>query len=99
MSNNVGGLLTSGGVPATGPQTALNQYTMGQGEVANAATFGTHGMGMSTNETAGAAGPEAGFALGQGEASLADTAAQQASINSAFKNFAGGLGGIAGKLG
>jgi hypothetical protein len=104
MSNDVGALLTSGGIPATGAQTALNQYTMGEGEVANAQTFGAGssgqgGIGHSTNATQGASGPLAGFALNQGKASLADTAAQSAFLNSSFKNFAGGLGSILGKAG
>jgi hypothetical protein len=98
MSNDVGALLTSGGIPATGPQTALNQYTMGEGEVQNAYNF-SGGMGHSTNATQGATGPLAGFALNQGKASLADTAAQAAFLNSSFKNFAGGLGSILGKAG
>jgi hypothetical protein len=98
MSNDVGALLTSGGIPATGPQTALNQYTMGEGEVANAQNF-SQGMGHSTNATQGATGPLANFALQQGEASLKDTAAQSAFLNSSFKNFAGGLGSILGKAG
>lgn len=99
MSNDVGALLTQGGVAPTGLQTSLNQYTMGQGEVANAARFGGSGMGHSTNETLGATGPLANFALQQGQASLQDTAAQQAAINSTFKNFTGGLGNIFGGLG
>lgn len=98
MSNDVGALLTQGGVAPTGMQTALNQYTMGEGEVANAAKF-SQGMGHSTNETQGASGPLANFALEQGKTSLANTAAQQAAINSTFKNFAGGLGSILGKAG
>jgi hypothetical protein len=98
MSNDVGALLTSGGIPATGPQTALNQYTMGEGEVQNAANFSS-GMGHSTNATQGATGPLAGFALNQGKASLADTAAQSAFLNSSFKNFSGGIASFLGKLG
>jgi hypothetical protein len=98
MSNNIGGLLTQGGIPATGPQTALNQYTMGEGEVQNAANF-ANGMGMSTNATQGATGPLAGFAQNQGNASIADTAAQANFLNSSFSNFAGGLGSILGKGG
>lgn len=98
MSNDVGALLTSGGIPATGAQTALNQYTMGEGEVKAADQF-SHGMGQSTNATQAATGPLAGFALNQGKASLADTAAQSAFLNSSFKNFAGGLGSILGKAG
>ena len=99
MSNNIGGLLTAGGVPPSGLQTNLSQYNMGEGEVANAYQFGRTGTGASTMETQGSTGPIAGFALGQGEQSLANTAAEQATQNAAFKNFASGLGGIASKLG
>ena len=99
MSNNIGGLLTAGGVSPSGPQTNLSQFTMGEGEVANAYQFGRTGTGMSTMETQGSTGPAAGFALQQGEQSLANTAAEQAAQNASFKNFASGLGGIAGKLG
>jgi hypothetical protein len=98
MSNNIGGLLTQGGVPATNLQTGLNQYTMGEGEVQNAATF-SQGMGHSTNATQGATGPLANFALQQGQASLANTAAQENFLNQSFSNFAGGLGNILGKAG
>lgn len=98
MSNNIGGLLTQGGVPATGPQTALNQYTMGEGEVHNAAQF-ANGMGMSTNATQGATGPLAGFAQNQGNAAIGNTAAEANFLNSSFQNFAGGLGSILGKAG
>lgn len=98
MSNNIGALLTQGGVPATGLQTALNQYTQGEGEVKNAANF-AQGMGASTNETLGATGPVAGFAEQQGLTSLANTQAQENFINQSFQNFSGGLGNILGKAG
>ena len=98
MSNNIGGLLTQGGVPATGLQTALNQYTQGQGDVAEAAKF-SQGMGHSTNVTQADTGPLANFALQQGQASLANTAAQSNFLNQSFGNLAGGLGGILGKGG
>jgi hypothetical protein len=98
MSNNIGGLLTQGGVPATGLQTALNQYTMGEGEVKQAQEF-SHGMGQSTGATQAATGPLAGFAEQQGQNALANTAAQAAFLNQSFSNFAGGLGNILGKAG
>ena len=98
MSNNIGALLTQGGVPATGLQTALNQYTAGEGEVANAAKF-SQGLGHSTNVTQADTGPLAGFAESQGQASLANTAAQSNFLNQSFGNFAGGLGNILGKAG
>ena len=72
---------------------------MGEGEVANAYQFGRTGTGDSTMATQGSTGPVAGFALQQGEQSLANTGAVQQATNAAFKNFAGGLGSIAGKLG
>jgi hypothetical protein len=98
MSNNIGALLTQGGVPATGLQTALNQYTKGEGEVANAAQFSA-GMGHSTGATQGATGPLANLALQQGQNVLQNTAAQENFLNQSFSNFAGGVGNILGKLG
>lgn len=98
MSNQIGALLTQGGVPATGMQTALNQYTQGEGEVQNAANF-AGGMGHSTNETQGATGPLAQAALSQGTDVLKNTAAQSNFLNQSFGNFAGGLGSILGKAG
>lgn len=98
MSNNIGGLLTQGGVPATGPQTALNQYTEGEGGLKASADF-SGGMGHSTNATQAQTGPIAQFAESQGKDTIANTAAQAAFLNSSFKNFAGGLGGLLGKAG
>ena len=98
MSNNIGALLTQGGVPATGTQTALNQYTMGEGLVNNAAQFSA-GMGHSTNLTQADTGPRAQFAESQGQNVLQNTAAQENFLNQSFQNFAGGIGNILGKVG
>jgi hypothetical protein len=98
MSNNIGGLLTQGGVPATGPQTALNQYQEGEGGIKASADF-SGGMGHSTNATQAQTGPIAQFAESQGKDTIANTAAQAAFLNSSFKNFAGGLGSLIPSLG
>jgi hypothetical protein len=98
MSNNIGGLLTQSGVPATGLQQALQQYTAGEGELKNAADFSA-GMGHSTNVTQADTGPLAQQALNLGKESLANTSAQQNFLNTSFGNFAGGLGNILGKAG
>lgn len=98
MSNNIGGLLTQGGIPPTGLQTALNQYTMGEGEVANAAKF-AGGMGQSTNETQAATGPIAQNVEDAGRNVLTNTAAQANFLNQSAQNFAGGLGNLLGKAG
>lgn len=96
MSNDIGALLTSGGVPASPLQQGLNQYTAGEGEVQNASNF-AGGMGMSTNATQGASGPLANQALQAGTQSLANTGAEASFLNQSFKNFAGGLGNILSK--
>lgn len=98
MAGDIGTALTSSGVAPSGAQTSLSQYTMGQGDIANADKF-SHGMGHSTNVTQADSGPAAGFALSQGQQSLADTAAMSKFLNSQFQNLAGGLGGILGKAG
>jgi hypothetical protein len=97
MSNDVGALLTQGGVGPSGEQTVLGEYNMGEGEVANAGKF-AGGMGHSTNVTQADTGPRAGFALTGGTQSLADTAAMRNFYNTQFKNFSGGLGNILGKI-
>jgi hypothetical protein len=97
MSNNLGGKETAGGVAPTGGQTALSQYTMGEGAVGNA--FGFSQIPHSTNETMGASGPAAGFATNQGQQSLSNTAQQQAAINQGAQQFSSGAGNILGAIG
>jgi hypothetical protein len=96
MTDNIGTLLTQSGVPISGPQMALADWTKGQGDISNAAKF-AQGMGASTNLTYADTGPAAGHALETGQESLANTAAMTNFLNTQFQNLAGGLGSILGK--
>ena len=96
LTGNLGAALTAGGVPPSGPQTALANYQRGEDTVRAMGTFGPN-MPESTNLTqAAVAGPAAGQAFELGRESLADTTAMTNFFNSQFQNFAGGLGSLLG---
>lgn len=98
-AGGIGSILTQGGVPLSGPQQALADYTKGQGEVAGSTAF-QGGPSLSTNETM-QAGVAPGFAGANvaGEESLANTRALQNFFNTQSSQLFGGLGNILGKAG
>jgi hypothetical protein len=99
LTGNLGAALTAGGVPPSGPQQALAQYSAGQGTIKGMGEFGPN-MPESTNLTqAAVSGPQAQQALTLGQESLVDTTAMSNFFNSQFQNFAGGLGSLLGKPG
>lgn len=98
-TGGIGSALTQGGVPLSGPQQALADYTKGQGEVSGSTAF-QGGPSLSTNETM-QAGVAPGFAGAQqaGQESLANTLALQNFFNQQSSQLFGGLGNILGKAG
>ena len=99
-SNPVSKVTQPEGVPPSGPQTALSQYTMGQQDINAATQFGQSGMGDSTNAImAGPVAGEAGFAQNQGLQSIANSQALQNFANAQAAGLAKGAGGILGSIG
>jgi hypothetical protein len=93
-SGGIASLVNPSGVGATGAQTATNQYLSNQQKIKAASDF-SQGLGHSTNVTqAEVSGPEAQFALSQGQNAISNTAAEDAFLNQQFGNLAGGLGKI-----
>ena len=99
-SNPVSKITQPGGVPPSGPQTALSEFTKGQQDINAMTDYSNKGMGTSTNAImAGPVAGEAGFAQNQGLQSIANSQALQAFANQQAAGLAGGAGGILSGLG
>lgn len=95
-SQGIGGKLTGSGVGLTGPQSALNQYTLGEDLLNSAQAFQ---QGPSTMQTQMYAGNLAKEGQQAGLQSLQNTQAVNNFLNQQFSGLAGGLGSILSSIG